>query len=150
MDADRTALDDLVARYAVAVDRWDGAAVARLFTADGRMVLHEAGIQRPATRTLSMPEDIGNAIASLRRYVVTMHFVGQHVLDDFSESTDRASGVTYCLANHVYEVEGGRVNRMVALRYFDDYVRLPDGWRFAERRLSFDWVEHRSTSSQGP
>lgn len=32
---------------------------------------------------------------------------------------------------------------VASIRYYDQFVRQADGWRFAERRLLVDWTETR-------
>jgi hypothetical protein len=39
-------------------------------------------------------------------------------------------------------------SRVDSIRYLDRYRRGPDGWRFVERRLCFDWTEIRSVVAQ--
>ena len=138
----RSAVRELVDRYAVEVDRHDGDAVAALFVPDGRLELHRDGIGRPVTSVVAGGDAIAAAIDGLARYRVTTHLVGQHLVD--LVDGDVATGVAYCLAHHVGAEGDPSANRVDSIRYLDDYVRTDDGWRFVRRRLSFDWSEVRT------
>jgi hypothetical protein len=146
--ADVLELRSLVDRYATWADRRVGAAVAGLFEPDGRLVLHRDGEAAPATSEVVGHAALEAAIGYLDRYDATTHFVGQHLVD---LDGDDATGVAYCLAHHLgYEGEPTRT-RVDSIRYLDRYRRHPDGWRFAERRLCFDWTEIRTvTRHPGP
>jgi ketosteroid isomerase-like protein len=140
--ADRLALRDLVDAYARHVDRRDAAAVAALFTADGRLVsrLHNAAADAPIVRRGR--DEIATAlVAGLDRYVATTHIVGGQVV---TIEGDGATGDTVCLAHHVYENAGGRRMLVMAVRYTDKFAREPGGWGFAERQLHLDWREDRA------
>jgi uncharacterized protein (TIGR02246 family) len=140
--ADRLALRHLVDAYARHVDGGDAAAVAALFTDDGRLVsrLHGAAGDAPSVR--QGPDEIADAlVAGLDRYVVTTHVVGGQVV---ALDGGRATGDTVCLAHHVYESGGSRRMLVMAVRYTDSYARGPDGWRFAERELHLDWRQDRA------
>ncbi|MFF4434444.1 nuclear transport factor 2 family protein [Streptomyces sp. NPDC001513] len=57
---------------------------------------------------------------------------------------DHATGVTYCLAHHVTEVEDGSQALMIAsIRYLDTMVKHHGAWLFAERLLMVDWTDTR-------
>lgn len=78
---------------------------------------------------------------NLNTYKATTHFNGQSTI---SIDGDRASGESYCLAHHIsVDDEGGRTLMVASIRYYDQFVRQADGWRFAERRLLVDWTETR-------
>ena len=67
-----------------------------------------------------------------------MHFIGNHMAD---VNGDTATGVTYCIANHLRE---DRSNMVLMLRYLDSYRRDPDdGWLIADRRVDIQWTETR-------
>jgi hypothetical protein len=86
--------------------------------------------------------EIAEAIKGLSRYDVTMHSVSNHYV---VLNGDAATGETYCRATHVRPVEGGapeaRENYVMNIRYLDDYIRLPEGWRIAKRELQVEFTE---------
>jgi uncharacterized protein (TIGR02246 family) len=139
--ADRMALRQLVDAYARHVDGGDAAAVAALFTDDGRLVTRLHGVPGDAPAVRQGPDEIADAlVAGLDRYEVTTHVVGGQMV---TLDGDRATGDTVCLAHHVYRSDGARRMLVMAVRYTDIYARRPDGWRFAERELHLDWRQDR-------
>jgi len=138
--ADRLALRGLVDAYARFVDRRDTAAVAGLFSPDGRLVSHFGG-EGSGPLVHTGRAGIGAAlVGGLARYLATTHVVGGQVL---VLDGDRASGETTCLAHHVYLRGDERRMLVLAVRYHDEYVRLGGMWCFAERQLHLDWRDDR-------
>jgi len=139
--SDRVELRTLVDRYAVAADARDGDTVAGLFAPAGALLIFD----RPDADAVPVEvRDTHEALVAgprrLDRYLSTSHFVGQQVL---TSAESGVSGVVYCVANHLYEVAGAVRNFVVHVRYLDDYVQIAGVWRFAVRRVVFDFVEHR-------
>jgi hypothetical protein len=113
----RLDIQELAARYALAVDSRDVDAWLALFAPDvdcGRF-----GKGRDALRQFIEP--------SLRSFYRSVHLVCGHVID--FESRDRARGTVYCRAEH----EDGGQWVVVPLIYFDTYVRQDGRWYFAKR-----------------
>jgi uncharacterized protein (TIGR02246 family) len=136
--ADRLALRELVDAYARAVDRRDGEGFAALFTQDGQVYTDPARRNQGWAALRAIPP-------RLARYHKTTHFVGQHTVN---LDGDTATGEAYCLAHHLYDINGRTVNRIMSIRYQDQYVRSGAGWLFKERRLEVDWIEHRPLGSE--
>jgi len=135
--AETRELHELVEHYAQAVDRCDGAAVAALFADDGVLALWMDPGSETQTGELAGREQIATVADSLSRYVATHHTISSH-----TSTVDgmHGSGETLCTAHHVEDVEGGRRDRVLYLRYLDSFVRTNDGWRFARRELRVQWV----------
>jgi ketosteroid isomerase-like protein len=134
--AETRELHELVERYAQAVDRADGAAVAELFADDGVLGLWmDPGSDRKTGEKVG-PEQIATVGDGLGRYVATHHTISSHtsIVDG-----RHASGETLCTAHHVEEVGGKRHDRVLYLRYLDTFTRTTDGWRFARRELYVQW-----------
>lgn len=69
----------------------------------------------------------------------TMHSIHQQVA---TIDGDRAEGVTYCTANHIFNDRDAVL--AWSMRYFDTWQREGDGaWRFTHRKLVVDWEETR-------
>ncbi|TDD58998.1 nuclear transport factor 2 family protein [Actinomadura rubrisoli] len=133
----RNALRDLVYRYASGLDRRRSDAIAGLFTEDGELVIHERDVP---PRTYRGRAEIAEATATLDRFAMTHHLVGNHLPD---LTGDPPTAETYCDARHVYETpQGPRVFVMVA-RYLDTFARDGDAWLFASRHVHVDWTEDR-------
>ena len=123
---DRQELVDLVCAYARAMDLQRPEDLVGLFTEDGvldygpgfgRIAGHEAMRKRFKS---------GNAIFETSRHYLT------NIQVEF-EGADRARGVTYVYAWHRFG--GGKPDGHVYGEYRDVFVRTPQGWRIAERRL---------------
>jgi len=124
--ADRLAIRDLLATYALAVDRKDLARVAGCFTPD---CAYEGRLGRGT---------IAQALAALgdafARYARTMHLMGTH---EAALDGDAARAETLCIAYHV--LPDGR-HLTTGVRYADDLVRTPAGWRIRRRVVRTDWT----------
>jgi hypothetical protein len=136
----RTALRELVDRYASAVDRKQLSEVAELFTTDGELLIHARGDGAPRHAYRGRAE-ITRALGGLDRYPVTFHQVGGQLLN--VEEGSQASGETYCQASHLYEVDGEQRIYVMSIRYEDTFVYETDRWLFAVRRQRTDWAEDR-------
>ena len=135
-EAERRDLHELVERYAQAVDRADGAAVADLFADDGVLALWMEPGSDKQTAELVGPQAIATVGDGLREYLATHHTLSSHtsVVDGM-----HANGETLCTAHHVEEAAGKRHDRVLYLRYLDTFVRTTEGWRFARRELHVQW-----------
>jgi hypothetical protein len=142
---DRLALRSLVDAYADAVDRKDAGGVAALFTPEGRLVVPDpADPDRPLTIRVGR-DQIVDALGRLQRYDALTHVVGGQLLAAAGAglTASHVTGVTTCLANHVYEREGVRRLLVMGIHYHDTYARHEGAWRFAERSLAIGWRDDR-------
>jgi ketosteroid isomerase-like protein len=145
--ADRAALGDLVARYALYVDQRDHDAVAGLFTEDGVLVLPDLPTSMLPTVVHRGRAAVRAAMASTARVPRTFHALLGEVYDA-GEDSSRAHGAVACAAHHLTERAPGEVvDRVWHLRYRDDYVRRGDGWAIARRELHLATVELRPVRS---
>jgi len=148
---DRLALRSLVDAYADAVDRVDPAAAASLFLPAGRLVVADpADPEHPLTARIGRDEIIA-ALGRLGRYRALTHVVGGQVLGRVDASgaavgsgaANAVTGVTACLANHVYERDGRARLLVMGIHYHDTYGLEGGTWHFAERRLEIGWRDDR-------
>jgi hypothetical protein len=145
--SDTEALRALSTAYAAAVDARDGEAFAALFTDSGELVVPDgpgAGDPQPTVHRAGRDE-LRLVPEGLRPYARTFHLLSDH---SFSFSGDRATGDVRGVAHHVTAATRGKRARDRAgtdtvwfVRYRDDYVRTPEGWRFERRVLHLQWVE---------
>ncbi len=137
---DMVELRQLVDRYADAVDRRDGAALAALFDPHGAVVML-AGGDPVGSRWAGA--DLPALLDSLAGYERTFHHVGGAVFEpEEGGAGGGAVGRAHCLAHHYQRTESGPVDLVMALRYHDRFRRQPDGaWRIAERRVELEWTE---------
>lgn len=127
---DERAIKDLSHRYAVALDRDDREAWAALFSDD---IAFESGTTvRGLDEVLRIPRE------QLARYQKTLHSV---TTQKITLGGDRATGVVYCVAHHLYEDfhQNGRLpfdlSHNFLIRYEDDYGRVDGRWVFTRRRV---------------
>ena len=125
----RLAIGQLPIRYAIAVDSRDVDAWVSLFTPDVRVGRDKYG--REALREFIVP-----AIRGFRR---SIHQIVGHQVDLDPTDPDKATGKTYCRAEH--EVEDRWI--VMAICYFDEYKRVEGEWFFS-RRIERHWyaVDH--------
>jgi len=142
---DRLALRALVDAYAEAVDRKDGPAVAALFMPQGRMVVPDPTSSGTLLPTRTGRDEVLEAMGNLARYRTLTHLVGGQVLRD----GDPVTGVTTCVAHHLYERDGAARLLVMGIHYHDTYDRDGGEWRFAERRFEWDWRDDRAVGTGG-
>lgn len=134
--ADRLALTDLIAQYAIAVDRRDEPALTALFTDDAELVQPAGLVRRGRNATLTgnvaIAQGVLEAVAHLHS---TRHIVNQQIV---YRTGDTARGEVYGEAHHVYATENGHRDYVVAIRYQDEYRNTGGAWRIARRELSVD------------
>lgn len=123
--ADRLELIELTVRYGLTFDAGDGAGWAALFAPDGQFVRPDGVVVAGTEALAAVPA------ASLAATPGMRHLPGPLVLD---ASGDAVRGRSYGQA--VRLVDGPALALIVAGEYADTFVRLGDGWRFAERRFS--------------
>jgi 3-phenylpropionate/cinnamic acid dioxygenase small subunit len=132
---DRVAINDLIIRYAEAVDNHDGGALASCFTDDAGATF--AGIPVPGrggAAIVAFLASLPGGAAGTAEPMKTSHLFTNVVINldgDQAEARSRAA---------VYSVRGtpGQV-RVRGISYQDRMRRTPDGWRIANRVHSVAW-----------
>lgn len=124
---DRAEIHDLVARYALAVDDRDYAALAGMYAADA--VFDHAGAVLRGREAIV--EFLRERAKLNGRTVHSPHTIAIEWVDD-----DTARGT---VAGHA-ELERDGEFLLAAFRYHDSYVRQDGAWRFRERRSKFLYV----------
>ena len=124
---DRALIGDLVVAYAFAIDERNWPAFEALFTPDAHIDYRSAGgiAGKPAEVTAWMPQAIS-------LFTWTLHSVLTHRIQ--STGPDTATGALHMFARHGLLWSGVSEVMDVSGVYYDQYVRTPDGWRFAARR----------------
>ncbi len=129
----KQALYELVCRYAQAVDKRDWTALARLFAPDA--VLKGPGFSFDGV------DAIVAGMSGLGRFSLTQHHVHNHLAEvDELE----ASAETYCVANHLYEVDGVTRKLDWGIRYLDRFACIDGLWHITRRELLLDWSQDLS------
>lgn len=128
---DRQAIRDLVTRYACAVDRRDFEAVAACFTPDADT--DYTYFKGPIAEVLEKIR------AGVGGFAMTMHVLGNHLAQ---VRGDEASSETYAVCYHRRAGVAEGVQLVVAMRYLDQLVRTPEGWRIARRHATVEWQQN--------
>lgn len=138
---DRWGVLDVVTRYFTAIDRRDFALLRDVFTEDVEAVYE--GVQVAGGVEALIAFVTGQSEIRLPVDVVdlqlSMHFLGNHVAEI---DGDVARAESYCLAHLVDRPAAGPRMRTRGLRYLDELVRTPLGWRIAKREHLFDWMRN--------
>ena len=139
--ADRLAIQDLIAAYALAVDRRDYSRLGEIFIEDGILATHTGDVSEKPRYEMVGRARILRGMKTVERYRATTHLLG---IPNVALSDGSADCETSCLAHHLYEKDGEARIYVMSIRYRDRCVRDGEGrWRFAERRLQVDWEEDR-------
>jgi ketosteroid isomerase-like protein len=119
-------IQQLPARYARAVDARDMDALVELFVPDVKAGPGASG--RDAMRAWF--------VEALSRMRMTVHFVGQHVVD--FQDADNATGTVYCHDELDFPDRG--TWEWGKIQYWDRYVRLDGEWFFKYRRFNRAYI----------
>ena len=124
--ADRLAIQDLIARYPIAVDGRDWDALDDLFTADARIDFTAFG--GPVGDLTSTKQFLRDALGGFMR---TQHMMG---LPAITLSGDTATARTSCTNPMVIDGAGETSVWLIGLWYDDEFLRTSKGWRFTSRK----------------
>jgi len=125
VDHDRTAIHEVLLRYARGVDARDLAVVGSCFAP------HAAYRGTLASGTIA--DALAALPAAMARYEATRHTITRH---DADVAGDTARSTAECTARH-WMASGGC--RVVAVRYRDQLARGPQGWRITRRDVETLW-----------
>jgi SnoaL-like domain len=138
--SDRLALADLVHLYASAVDdrRFDD--VVELFTHTAELRLPDPPRSLEPVRPHHGRDGVHSAMAALAAVTRTEHAIVGEVYAA-GDRVDYALGRITCIAHH-WTVAGDQITDLVwHLRYDDEYMRTPAGWRIHGRALTINAIE---------
>jgi SnoaL-like domain len=138
--ADRLAIRELFDAYAHCADTRDAEGQKALFTPDTRFAVYLGGEGAEPSYVIDGREALTPVFEDLRQYQATTHFNGQSTV---TLDGDRATGLSYTIAHHLYTVDGVRMIMIASLRYRDTFAKVDGAWLFAERNLLLDWSETR-------
>ena len=132
---DRTAIQDLLARYFQGLDRGSAEQVRSCFTDD----VHAHYDQRTPTKGIAQLIDSLQNFNKLRdgSMKITTHFMGNLCIGRIQG--DRAETETNALALLVEPEAGGDGVAVRSLRYIDRMRRQENGWRISDRIHTLDW-----------
>lgn len=129
---------EVLNRYCRGVDRLDEDLV--------RSCYHEGATDSHGNFEGSVDEFVTWAFGLLRKYTVTMHFLGNVLIEPSDDDPDVAFSETYAIAFHRREGGQPHHNMITAFRYVDRFERRPVAgaaeWRIAERITVSEWVRY--------
>ncbi len=137
--ADRLAIRELFDAYATCADTRDAEGQQALFTPDTRFAVYLGGEGTEPSYVIDGRDGLTPVFEDLRQYQATTHFNGQSTV---TLDGDRATGLSYTIAHHLYTVDGERMIMIASLRYRDVFAKIDGAWLFAERNLLLDWSEN--------
>jgi hypothetical protein len=139
-------LRGLSTQYAIGVDRRDRSYFLEAFHPDAMLLVDRSSARHPqAQRRMKGHDEIGEIIEWIAAYPKTFHMIGQSRYD---VQDGAATGEVYCQANHYAVTDQGNVNRVMYIRYQDEYRSLGDGrWRIGSRHVLVDWTETHPVDS---
>jgi hypothetical protein len=125
------------------MDTVDLDAFPRLFVPDGALVVAALGREEPlGVFNGPGPTGVGLVARLLGElYRTTLHHITTHTA---SIDGVRATGRTYCLAYHVVgdgDHKRGEVLETLGVRYEEQFVRTPEGWRIKTRHATRLWSQ---------
>ncbi len=144
---DHEELRCLMFRYAQAVDRRNYAAFQDIFAEEATLAGYREDPGSPdALFQYEGRAVIQESLKAIERYEKTFHLVGNSL---FETSGDDAHGESYCMAHHIYRLDGIPMNRTMAIRYQDRFVRREGRWRILLRALRIDFETDVALGKEG-
>lgn len=135
--SDRVEIQDLIARYANAIDDQDWDALDRVFTPDAVVDYTELGGAK------GNREETKRYLAeAMPNFSAFQHLSATTRLE---LDGDRAKARTILFNPMAMQHEGEERVFFIGLWYHDDFVRTPEGWRIAHRREQKCWSYNAPT-----
>ena len=138
---DRSALSDLVHRYAANVDDRQFDAVAELFTATAELTVPEPPAALRPVHSHRGRAAIAAAVAAVAQTERTQHAIVGEVYSELSAEVPK--GRIACIAHHFNQRADELVDVVWHLRYDDEYALTDAGWRISRRALTILAIETR-------
>jgi hypothetical protein len=138
---DRTAISEVVIKYAMGVDRRDWRMFADCFTDPVYADFSSGGM--PAA-TFPRAELVDRVSTALNGFTATQHISPNHVIEFDDDDPARAVCHSYMYAQHLLEGSPNGDRYLLRGSYTNHMLRTPGGWRI-ERT-----VQHRSWSDGNP
>jgi hypothetical protein len=129
--------------YAEGVDRRDRDLVRNVFAPTATLTVHgRKGLQPLPEFRFQGRDAIGGIVDHLSDHPITFHMLGQ---GRYQLTDEGARGEVYCEAHHVGPGDGGgETDRIMYIRYQDQYRSHPDGgWQILERTVEVDRTTDR-------
>jgi SnoaL-like domain len=135
---DKLAIWELHGQYGASLDAHDAELFVSLFSPDGELQLtHRDGsvVVRKGRAELAATSLV---LREQSPFLQTLHVVGNSAI---ALESDRGTGWMHGVAHHLMDRDEILIDRIMYLRYDDDYVRTHDQWHFASRKVWCYWTE---------
>lgn len=141
---DIVALEQLVYRYADAIDACDVDRFLAVFTPEARLHIYHPDAEGPFA-DLAGHDQLRIVTGRMRdMFAQTMHVMSNMLIE---VDGDRASGTSLCTARHLTIDREASMN--VMLRYVDRFERSDGAWKIADRQIRFLWSEQHTAIDNG-
>ena len=127
---DKESIRELVYTYCRAADRHDNELMRTLYHEDAYDD-HGSFFKGKAMEFLDLLPEIQKSMGILHHNVTT---------HNIKLSGTKAEGETYIIAFHQVLTEEGNYDVLIGGRYFDQYEKRNDVWKFSSRAVDADWV----------
>jgi hypothetical protein len=135
----------LIEQYAAAADRADGAGLAALFTETGELEVWMDPTRNEPTGLRRGHGEITEAVNGIASYLATHHTIASSIVTIDGE---RAEGQTRCVGHHIEGPPDIR-DRVLYLRYDEQFARVDGQWRFTRREVHVQWVSIQPVDAMG-
>jgi 3-phenylpropionate/cinnamic acid dioxygenase small subunit len=139
-------LNQLVYRYAAAVDACDVDAFLAVFHPDARLRTYHPDATEPFSEAIG--HDALTVVPDTMRGMFrrTAHQMTNPLI---AIEGDTATGSVLCTARHLHLDPDDRESLVVVIRYVDRYERRDGTWRIADREIRFLWSERHTVVDSG-
>ena len=127
---DKESIRELVCTYCRAADRHDNELMRTLYHEDAYDD-HGSFFKGKAMEFIDLLPEIQKSMGILHHNVTT---------HNIKINGDRAEGETYIIAFHQVLTEKGNYDVLIGGRYFDEYEKRENVWKFSSRAVDADWV----------
>lgn len=139
-------LEQLIYRYAAAVDACDVDAFLAVFAPDARLRSYHPDTEVPFA-DLAGHEQLATIPNSMRNiFRCTAHMMTNHLVE---LDGDTANGSVLCTARHLSNDPADPAALTVIIRYVDRYERHAGAWLIADREIRFLWSERHDVVDSG-
>ena len=127
---DKESIRELVCTYCRAADRHDNNLMRSLYHEDAYDD-HGSFFKGKAMEFIDLLPEIQKSMGILHHNVTT---------HNIKLNGDKAEGETYIIAFHQVLTEEGNYDVLIGGRYFDEYEKRNNVWKFSSRAVDADWV----------